>query len=643
MLHNSSLPVIFSIEIPPLPTPPIPTLSTTTTITTSTAIIIPSVTSTPETTSTPAVPTTSDLLPYIGPAAALCAVILIVLIILIVLLVLVYSRKTKQSSNPPERPSNREMQTFHDSQYGIYKSIPQHSPQRSVTPSDDPELGSLNPTEITGLPSSQDSSPSHYSSRASRCSRSNHSHHSQCTCTCHNSYLGSHLEPPKTLPLARYGYPDVGHSQYPYNHHEHSSIDGAPRLKVIPPTPGTPNTPGTEPFSVPSPSSPNQSRPQNLNFNSASTPGYGSTPVSNEVAVSIAMYLMHKDCPNKANCPTCNLIDNQFNHLMKRYEHSHSKSENRRDSRLKRRRSMKGTPKSLHPPTLGRQRSMSSSHVNADELTLSSNDSSTDPEPVTEPKEPARYRERDFAPLSLSAIPRDLTVYASDSELATSPSGHVPSPRRQLCSPTKIHLKPSPALPPPIETRLHSSDSLPTDESETSSRQGSDSYDVQVSDSYDVQGTLPLPSQRRSFSGTSGYETVTSSDTESLFLPNKQYPLEVRSSTDTETHHKRRHPDRHHHSHSRRSPATRSLQNAPRQGGLNPSQLGSDYHSNDSFNSFHSAKSAMVHHSYHYDRHDNQRPSSSSPCRSSRRADHGYGGSTSFITLPHASSQQTDL
>ena len=512
------------------------------------------------------------------------------------------------------------MHTFYDSQYGIYRSIQQHSPQRSVTPSDDPEIGSLNQTEITGLPSSQDSSPSHYSSRASRCSH--HSHHT------YNSYLGSHLEPPKTLPLARYGYPDVGHSQYPYNHHEHSSIDGAPRLKVIPPTPGTPNTPGTEPFSVPSPSSPNQSRPQNLNFNSASTPGYGSTPVSNEVAVSIAMYLMHKDCPNKANCPTCNLIDNQFNHLMKRYEHSHSKSENRRDSRLKRRRSMKGTPKSLHPPTLGRQRSMSSSHVNADELTLSSNeDSSTDPEPVTEPKEPARYRERDFAPLSLSAIPRDLTVYASDSELATSPSGHVPSPRRQLCSPTKIHLKPSPALPPPIETRLHSSDSLPTDKSE---QQGSDSYDV--------QGTLALPSQRHSFSGTTGYETVDSSDTESLFLPNK--PLEVRSSTYAETHHRRRHPDRHHQIHIRRSPATRSLQNAPHQGGLNPSQLGSDYHSNDSFNSFHSAKSAMVHHSYHYDRHDYQRPSSSSPHRSSRRAALDLGP---FITLPHATSQETYL
>ena len=514
---------------------------------------------------------------------------------------------------------------------GQYRIIPTHSPQRSITPSDDRDNISFNHTEITGLPSSQDSTPSHYS----RSSRRSCSNHSQCTCVCHNSYIGSHLEPPKTLPLqlARYGYPDVDirHTQYPCSHHEQNSIDGAPKLKLIPPTPGTPNTPGTEPFSVPSPVSPGQSRPDNLKFNAASSPGYGSTPVSGEVAFSIAMYLMHKDCPDKANCPTCNLINTQFHHLMKRYETSHNKDENRRD-KLRRRRSMKSTPKSLHPPTLGRQRSHSTSQVNADELTLSSNeDSSTDAEVLTEPED--RHRKRDFSPLPLGSLSRNPMAYVSDSELAASPSGHIPSPRRLLSSPTKIHLKP---IPPSKEDRLPSSDSLPTDESDTSSRQGSDSYDL--------QGSLPLPSQRCSFSGTSGYDTVASSDTESLFLPiahSKQLSPEVRSSTDTEMHHRRRHADHHHHhSHSKKTShggVTRSLQNAPRQG-LNPSQRKSDFQSNESFHSFHSAKSDMVQYSQQYNRQrEYQRPSSSSPCRSRQREQ------AAIITLPHASSQQTDL
>ena len=320
---------------------------------------------------------------------------------------------------------------------------------------DDRDNISWKHTKITGLPNGKEPENASVSNDSGRgtvslsgSSRCSHSNHSQCTCVCHNSYIGSHLEPPKTLPLqlAHYGYHDVDirHTQYPCSHHEQNSIDGAPKLKLIPPTPGTPNTPGTEPFSVPSP------------------------------------------------------------------------GENRRD-RLQRRHSMKSTSKSLHPPpTLGRQRSQSISHVNEDELTLSSNeDSSTD---AKVPEGLGRCRKRDFSPLPLGSLSRDPMAYVSDSELAKSPSGHVPSPRRLLSSPTKIHLKP---IPPPKEA---SSDSK------------SDNH----------------------IDNSSGYDTVaSSSDTEGLFLPiahNKQLSSEVHSITHFEMHHRRKHADYdHHHSHSKKT------------------------------------------------------------------------------------------
>ena len=256
---------------------------------------------------------------------------------------------------------------------------------------------------------------------------------------------------------------------------------------------------------------------------------YASTPVSGEVAVNIAMYLMHKDCPDQENCPTCQLINRQFQHLLTRYEHAHSKDIKR--EKLRRRRSVRGTPKSLHPPKLGRQRSQSTSEVNAEELTMSSNeDSSTDAEVLTEPEGP---RSRTFVPLPLSKIPRDLL--ASDSELAVTPSGHIPSPRRTLASPMKIYLKPSTPQSPAKDDRPLSH--LTASESSDNSRPGSEGYDLPLT-------ALPLPITRGgSYSVASGYETMNSSDNDSImFLPNKHHPRNNIPLSDTEVMHRRRQP-----------------------------------------------------------------------------------------------------
>ena len=307
--------------------------------------------------------------------------------------------------------------TSHDE---IYVSLPTYSRQHSITQSDqavstrntiqsiDSGLGTTNSPAISLL-SNPDADYRHYSSR-SHCSY-NHDHNS----------IGSrsHLERPKTR-LARYGYPDAD-----YYHRQYSVepiYSNLPGLK--PPTPNSGEIPGT--------------------------------PSTGDVAVNIAMYLMHKDCPNRENCPTCELINRQFQHLLTRYEPAHSKDIKRK---LHRHRSVRRTPKTLSSPKLIK----SSIHE----------DSSTDAEVLTEPEGP---RSRTFVPLPLSKIPQDLL--ASDSELAVTPSGHMPLPRRMLASLTKIHLKPSTPQSPAKDDRPPSSDSLTTSESRDIFRPGSEGYNL---------------------------------------------------------------------------------------------------------------------------------------------------------------------
>ena len=153
-----------------------------------------------------------------------------------------------------------------------YLLLPTHGPQHSISPSDQGDGHSYNTTEFTQLPSyAQESTPSH--SSHSQESTPSHVSFNSGISDCPRSYsYGSagHLEPPETIPLSRYGYPDA--DSYPHHHHCQYSEEQygyVPGLKVIPPTPNsgeTPGTPSTEPFSVPSPISPGLQHPSRFKF-----------------------------------------------------------------------------------------------------------------------------------------------------------------------------------------------------------------------------------------------------------------------------------------------------------------------------------------------------------------------------------------
>ena len=371
-------------------------------------------------------------------------------------------QKRGQDMSLPAPPA-----TSHDE---IYVSLPTYSRQHSIAQSDqavstrntiqsiDSGLGTTDSPAMISLHSNPDADYRHYSSR-SHCSY-NHDHNS----------IGSrsHLERPKTR-LARYGYPIADH------HHRQYSVEpiysNVPGLK--PPTPNSgeiPGTPNTEPFSVPSPISSGLQRPSHIKINAAeSTQGYASTPVSEDVAVNIAMYLMHKDCPNRENCPTCQLINRQFQHLLTQYEHAHSKDI--KQDKLHHHPLVRRTPETLSSP----------------KLIISSipEDSPTDAEVLSEPEGP---RSHTFIPLPLSKVPRDLL--ASDSELAVTPSGHIPLPRGMLASPTKIQLKSSTPQSTAKGARPPSSDSLTTSESRDIFRPGSEGYNLPLTALPLYSGTL---------------------------------------------------------------------------------------------------------------------------------------------------------
>ena len=336
------------------------------------------------------------------------------------------------------------------------------------------------------------------------------------------SYLSyKHMRPP-VLPLARYGYPE---------HFEQGCITGLHGEKAH----------GTASF-------------------------YTSTPVSKEVAVNIAMYLFHKDCPNKESCPTCHLINRQFAHLLKQYKRAHTTLDS---SKLHQHHYTRGTPKPLQPPQFGRQRSLSASMVNAEE------------QPT----------------VSLDAIPREVIV--SDSDLASSPSTHVPTSRR-LPSRLKAHRAPT-AIPlsQREEVSLPSSESLPTDERETFSRQGPD-HNHEYSDV--VARSLSPHMQQPYHSGASDFDAQSSSDADSVFFrPQTHHNIRPYLNIDEES--KRRHHPR--------------------------------------------VKSDVVGHStYRSPRAVTPKPSSVSPYHSPHQySPHlGHSGSlTHPITLPKPGSQQTDV
>lgn len=520
--------------------------------------------------------------------------------------------------------------------YHGYHGVGQNSPSPSPSPGPE-DFISQTGTDYTRINYSEESTPSHRSHqshterRSNSPSNRNTSHYTNAPGSYSNTDTTSRRSHPSTLNFPRYGYPDADISH--------------PRIGIIPPTPNsppeTPATPETLPF-APSPGTPinkfsklqhsSPQRPHELKIKTEGSDGLPSTtPISDEVALSIATFLMHKNCADRESCQTCYLIETRFQHLMQKYETSRIKHFRReqkvhREQKV-RKRPIRYNPRTLQPPQFGRQRSMSTSEINPAELTMSSNEESTDEGVVTEPE--TRVKSRDFSPLPINAIPRELT--ASDSHLASTPSGQIPSPRR-IFSSTK-----SPRCilgAPMLQSRkdsLQSNDSLQTDESETSSRHGSDTNIGSL-----VTSSLQKPLRKATYSTTSGYET-NMSDTESLFRPNihKYGPL------DKEMQYRRKRQNGH------PPPRVKRQQNAINFSNGRAQEQSSQYSQNLSVSNM-SVRSDVVKSTYSQE--CVPRPSSSSPYHSKymHRNDHQFHDQSSVkthlaISLPKMDSKQTDL
>ena len=360
---------------------------------------------------------------------------------------------------------------------GSYSGSRSHSPPDNISNTN---------TTNTDVP---DVSPIHHSQNGSwgyrmeQSSISNGSHR----------YLNVQQMPSRNLP--RYGYPADDSFTIPYPAHPPSlnlSISPPhhiPGINVQAPTPVTPAN--TEPFIPSTANTPEfidsqfnplaqTVRPGILHIPSSAsntqnqpTPGT-STPISSEVALNIALYLMHKDCQVKDTCPTCRMIDNRFTKLLNRYETKEINklaSSSAVKSKLRQKHRPARSPRTAYAlrPHLARQRSMSTSHVNDDELTLSSTETEddgmqTDMDKRRRTKE-ATFPTRNLALLSLRDLPND--IVASDSELASTPSGRSCSPRKAT-SPTKT-TRQAHQLPVPSDSLSSNEDSQATDGSDTSS------------------------------------------------------------------------------------------------------------------------------------------------------------------------------
>ena len=105
------------------------------------------------TTSTPTAQPTDFI--FLISAVVLSALVLIVLLLLITIFALIYfcKKNRNKTTTPIEKGEAVEMiPAVGNSQHGgQYRIIPTHSPQRSITPSDDRDNISFNHTEITGL------------------------------------------------------------------------------------------------------------------------------------------------------------------------------------------------------------------------------------------------------------------------------------------------------------------------------------------------------------------------------------------------------------------------------------------------------------------------------------------------------------
>ena len=221
------------------------------------------------------------------------------------------------------------------------------------------------------------------------------------------------------------------------------------------------------------------------------------------------------------------MIDNQFTKLLKRYETKAidklaASSEGKSKLRHKHRTARSPRVAYAQRPHLVRQRSMSMSHVHEDELTMSSTETEDDGMQTVDMDKRRRTKEshvptRNLALLSLRDVPKD--IVASDSELASTPSGRTYSPRKAT-SPLKS-IRQTHQLPLPSDSLSSNEDSQATDGSDTSSQKHNSQQDLISQLPVTTVHYLPDPipkyhSKYNSLVSTSGYSSQ--SESESTFF-----------------------------------------------------------------------------------------------------------------------------
>ena len=335
-----------------------------------------------------------------------------------------------------------------------------------------------------------------------------------CSCSCHTRSTHSRSSDPShysgnsythlNQDVPRYGYPDHNPPSH-YHHHHQSSLtvpstlsipNEIPAISVQTPTPVMENVPispaGTEPFnSVPNTplEEPDhqtfmKARPQNLHIPEKSAPGdYTGSPVSDNVLLTVMLFLQHQNCGNRKTCGTCKLIKRQFEKIVQRNGQEavqeaikNIQTPGTDGHKHLRRREKRPTPVRSPMRSLGvkfeRQRSHSTSHLHDEELTFSSTETEDDERTHRRKRQSRKavtddeYSIRDdaFQSLPLSAISKEVSL--SEPDLTPTPGVLLPT---MFFNQAALQ---SSAMPTKQET-INSDDSGSTDDSNTSSRPGS--------------------------------------------------------------------------------------------------------------------------------------------------------------------------
>ena len=491
-----------------------------------------------------------NALVMIGIPVVVSIILVIILILIVVFLVLIFrSHATNRKSFLTPRVEMEEGRNNGASEHLL--SIPN---QDGRSTSETSLIGDTTPLHV------------HQGSQPCSCSCHTRSTHSRSSDPSHysgNSYTHLNQDVP------RYGYPDHNPPSH-YHHHHQSSLtvpstlsipNEIPAISVQTPTPVMENVPisptETEPFnSVPNTpleepdhQAMTRSRPQNLHIPEKPAGGdYTGSPVSDNVLLTVMLFLQH-NCSKPRSCGTCKVIKRQFEKIVERNGQEavqeaikNIQTPGAEGHKQLRRREKRPTPVRSPMRNLGvkfeRQRSHSTSHLHDEELTFSSTETEDDERTHRRKRQTRKavtddeycIKDDSFQSLPLSAIGKEVSL----SEPDLTPTPGIPLPTVFF----NQNAFQSSAMPTKQET-INSDDSGSTDDSNTSSRPGSNpQLDPEESIMPSAVKThlnksVPPPHLQKYESSSSG--VYSSSDTEnssllgktSSYLPNhhKMYPV----------------------------------------------------------------------------------------------------------------------